>query len=297
MSVISHFGHLAIRDATTCAVVLVAFPVIRTCWPTTRIPTTAATRCRTGRPAVPRCWSRNRLPDEERTVPCGRSAAAGGFVLDQVTVTRGETRLLDAITAHLAAMRCTAVVGPSGAGKSTLLRLLNRLDDPSSGRVLLDGTPLTELDVLTLRRRVGLVAQRPVSLADRVVDDVRVGHPSLREEGVRELLARVGLPADFARRPTSELSGGEAQRVCLARALAVEPEVLLLDEPTSALDGVNATIVTEVARAHVAAGGTVVLVSHDFAVVHGVADVVLVLDSGRLVAQGRPDEIEYLEAG
>ena len=92
-------------------------------------------------------------------------SATGCFELDRVTVERGPARLLDAVTARIEAGRCTAVVGPSGAGKSTLLRLLNRLEEPSAGRVLLDGVPLAELDVLRLRRRVALVAQRPTLLA------------------------------------------------------------------------------------------------------------------------------------
>ncbi|PXY16694.1 ABC transporter ATP-binding protein [Prauserella flavalba] len=220
-----------------------------------------------------------------------------GFLLDQVTVTRGETRLLDAVSAHLPVGHCTAVVGPSGAGKSTLLRLLNRLDDPGSGQILLDGIPISDLDVLDLRRRVGLVAQQPVLLTDRVAGDLRLGQPTLGDHRMCELLERVGLPAGFAQRRTSELSGGEAQRVCLARALAVEPEVLLLDEPTSGLDGVSSGVIVEAARDHVAAGGTVVLVSHDLAVVRGIADTVLVLEHGHLIAHGHPDEIDYLEAG
>ncbi|MFB9690295.1 ABC transporter ATP-binding protein [Amycolatopsis plumensis] len=222
---------------------------------------------------------------------------SGGFLLDQVSVTRGEARLLDTISARLPAGRCTAVVGPSGAGKSTLLRLLNRLDDVSSGRILLDDVPLTELDVLALRRRVGLIVQQPVLLTELVAEELRVGRPELGDDAVRELLEQVGLPAEFAQRRTSELSGGEAQRVCLARALAVEPGVLLLDEPTSALDGVSSGVIVDAARAHLAAGRTVVLVSHDLAVVRSIADSVLVLDHGRLVAHGRPDELEYLEAG
>src|SRR5262249_37785035 len=154
-----------------------------------------------------------------------------------------------------------------GSGKSTLLRLLNRLVEPTAGRVLLNGVPLPALEVLGLRRRVGLVAQQPVLLADRVADDLRVGRPELDDDRAAELLARVGLPAGFEERGTRGLSGGEAQRVCLARALAVEPEVLLLDEPTSALDGVNVAVVADLAREHVAGGGTVVLVSHDLAVI------------------------------
>src|SRR6478735_2478335 len=153
------------------------------------------------------------------------------------------------------------------AGKSTLLRVLNRLEDPTAGRVLLDGKPIGQMDVPGLRRRVGLVAQRPVLLTYRAADELRVGRRDLPEDRSLALLQRVGLPADFAARGTAELSGGEAQRLCLARALAVEPEVLLLDEPTSALDGLTAGLIADPAGDHVTSGGTVVLVRHDLAVV------------------------------
>jgi UDP-glucose/iron transport system ATP-binding protein len=206
----------------------------------------------------------------------------GGFTLDAITVTRGPVRLLDAVSGCVEVGRCSAVVGPSGAGKTTLLRVLNRLEDPTAGRVLLDGKPIGEMDVPALRRRVGLVAQRPVLLTDRVADELRVGRRDLSEDRSLALLQRVGLSAGFAARRTAGLSGGEAQRLCLARALAVEPEVLLLDEPTSALDGLIATLIADLARDHVASGGTVVLVSHDLAVVRRVAHHVLVLKAGRL---------------
>jgi len=220
---------------------------------------------------------------------------AGGFDLERVTVTRGTAQILDTVTAVLPAGRCTAVVGPSGSGKSTLLRLLNRLAEPTTGRVRLDGTPLADLDVLALRRRVVLVAQQPVLLTDQVATDLRVGRPGLTDDRARALLGRVGLPGTFGERRTDGLSGGEAQRVCLARALALDPEVLLLDEPTSALDGVSAAVVADLARGHLTAGGTVVLVSHDLHVVRDVADHVLVLDGGRLAAAGSVSEIDYLE--
>ncbi len=211
----------------------------------------------------------------------------GGFVLDDVTLAHGSVRLLDHVSAHVPAGRCTAVVGPSGAGKSTFLRLLNRLEEPTGGHVLLDGVPLVELDVLALRRRVGLVAQRPVLLADRVVDEVRTGQPGLAEDQIAGLLTLVGLPPSISARLTGELSGGESQRVCLARALAVGPEVLLLDEPTSALDEANTTLIANLSRAHVAGGGTVVLVSHDLELVRELADEVFVLEHGRLATRGQ----------
>jgi putative ABC transport system ATP-binding protein len=216
-----------------------------------------------------------------------------GFLLERVSVVRGAATPLCQISAHLPGGRCSAVVGVSGSGKTTLLRLLNRLIEPTAGRVLFDGVLLTELDVLALRRRVGLVAQAPVLLTDAVPDEVRVGRPDLSDGRVTDLLARVGLSEQFATRPTAGLSGGEAQRLCLARSLAVEPEVLLLDEPTSALDGLSATVIATLVRGHVNEGGTVVLVSHDPALIGGVAERVLELDHGRLIADGRPDDINH----
>jgi putative ABC transport system ATP-binding protein len=107
----------------------------------------------------------------------------------------------------------------------------------------------------------------------------------------------VGLPISLAERRTAELSGGEAQRVCLARALAVEPRVLVLDEPTSALDGLNAALIADLARDHITTGGTVVLAGHDLTVIRRIADTVLALDHGRLIKAGPADSIDYLRVG
>ena len=105
---------------------------------------------------------------------------------------RGSATLLAEVSVSIPAGRCTAVTGASGAGKSTLLRLLNRLEEPTTGRITLGGVPIAELDVLALRRCVGLVAQASVLLTDRVLDEVRVGRHDMSEAGVVELLARVG---------------------------------------------------------------------------------------------------------
>jgi putative ABC transport system ATP-binding protein len=131
----------------------------------------------------------------------------------------------------------TAVLGPSGVGKSTLLRLLNRLADPDEGTIRFRGDDVRELDPLELRRHVSLVPQLPAPLPGTVAENVRFG-PSLcgREADVGGSLELAGLSGDFADREAGRLSVGEQQRVMLARALALEPEVLLLDEPTSALD-------------------------------------------------------------
>jgi putative ABC transport system ATP-binding protein len=215
-----------------------------------------------------------------------------GFRLELVTLTRGPAVLLAQVSASIPAGRCTAVTGASGAGKSTLLRLLNRFAEPTTGSITLDGVPLADLDVLTVRRRVGLVAQAPVLLTDRVIDEVRVGRDNVPVDGVVELLARVGLDPSFTERATAELSGGEVQRLCLARALAVQPSVLLLDEPTSALDGASAEVIGALVDDYVSAGGTVVLVSHDRSLIDSVAAQVLVLEHGHLIACGSPGSLD-----
>ncbi|MEV6773488.1 ATP-binding cassette domain-containing protein [Nocardia sp. NPDC051030] len=217
------------------------------------------------------------------------------IAFEGVCVGPGETALLVDIDATFPAGRCTAVVGPSGAGKTSLLRLFNRFAEPGRGRILLDGTPIAEMDVLALRRRVGLVPQRPVLLTNTVSDEVQVGR-ELGTDRIRELLIRAGLPGEFLERRCAGLSGGEAQRVCLARALAVEPEVLLLDEPTSALDGVAAGAIGALIRSHVGTGGSVVLVSHDPGFVAEVADDVWTVTGNRLVRQSPQSGVNRREA-
>jgi putative ABC transport system ATP-binding protein len=139
----------------------------------------------------------------------------------------------------------TALLGPSGSGKSTLLRLLNRLADPDDGVVRFHGTDVRELDPLELRRRVGLVPQLPAPVPGTVADNVQFG-PRLegREVDPEPSVRLAGLDASFLDRDASRLSVGEQQRVMLARALALEPEVLLLDEPTASLDA-DATAAVE----------------------------------------------------
>lgn len=215
------------------------------------------------------------------------------LTVQDVVVDRGGVRVLDRVSATFAAGRCTAVAGPSGAGKSTLLRLLDRLVEPTAGQVLLHGRPLPSYDVLEVRRRVGLVQQAPVLLGDTVLRDLRVAAPVTAQEAAA-LLRRAGLEDLPLDRRTASLSGGEAQRLCLARALAVEPEVLLLDEPTSALDATSALAVERVVRALVADGLSAVLVSHDLRQARRLADDAVILTGGRVVEAGPVAGIAYL---
>jgi len=149
----------------------------------------------------------------------------------------------------------TVIVGPSGAGKTTLLRLLNRLDDPDEGTVLFEGRDVRDYDVLELRRRVQSVGQVPVTFPGTVAHNVG--------EGAVALLARVGLDPKLADREADRLSVGEAQRMALARSLALSPDVLALDEPTSALDTENKAGIERLVRELADSGLTVVMVSHD----------------------------------
>jgi putative ABC transport system ATP-binding protein len=214
------------------------------------------------------------------------------FVLRDVVVERGGVRALDGVSASFAGGRTTGVAGPSGSGKTTMLRLCNRLEVPDSGTVLYHGRDVSTLDPLELRRRVGMVFQRPTLLGGTVLDELRVAEPHATLEECTGVLQRVSLAAAFLDRHGGELSGGEAQRVCLARTLLTSPEVLLLDEPTSALDAAPRLAFESLVGHLVDEGLTAVWVTHDMAQLRRVADDVVVLDGGRVAYAGSPDGLE-----
>ena len=205
------------------------------------------------------------------------------------------TTLLDDVNIEVATGDVFVVFGPSGSGKSTLLRLLNRLDEPTEGTVLLDGTDYRTLDPQTVRRRVGLVPQRPTLTEGTVADNVAWG-PELRDAPVdrdrmAELLARLGLDG-YEDRDAEELSGGEAQRVAIARTLFNEPEVVLLDEPMSSLDAAAAEQVEELLADVMAAYGlTAVLVTHDADRARRLGTCGVRLEDGRVARQGAIDAV------
>jgi ABC-type multidrug transport system ATPase subunit len=204
----------------------------------------------------------------------------------------GGTEILAGVDALAPAGEVTAVVGPSGAGKSTLLRAINRLIKPSSGEVYLDGEPTGSLDPLELRRRVGMVFQIPalfgVSVEEAVLYGARLAG---RSADPARLLEVVGLDPSMCRRVPETLSVGQQQRVSVARALALEPEALLLDEPTSALDeGARRKIEELVRDLNARLGLTMVFVSHDLSQVERVADRVVLLAEGRSAGQWERQE-------
>jgi putative ABC transport system ATP-binding protein len=175
----------------------------------------------------------------------------------------------------------TAVVGPSGSGKSTLLRLLNRLADPDEGTVRFHGDDVRALDPLELRRRVGLVPQLPAPVPGSVEENVRFG-PRLhgRDADPAGAVRLAGLDESFLARDASRLSVGEQQRVMLARALALEPQVLLLDEPTASLDAAATEAVEGALRE--LEGVSLVLVTHDPQQAERLTERRIHLDAGRV---------------
>jgi putative ABC transport system ATP-binding protein len=211
------------------------------------------------------------------------------FEFDRVSASRGGKPVFSDLTAAIPEGR-TCITGPSGIGKSTLLRLLNRLADPDAGTVSYRGRDVRGLDVLALRREVGLVPQLPALLDGSVAENVAFGaRLAGRDVDVDELMGLAGLDASFAARPATGLSVGEQQRVMLARALALQPRVLLLDEPTSALDedttrAVEATLLD----LHARLGLSFVFVTHDTRQPRRLADRVLRLRDGRLTVGGEP---------
>jgi len=175
----------------------------------------------------------------------------------------------------------TVVVGPSGVGKSTLARLGNRLDLPSEGFVRFRGSELGLSDPRWLRRRIGMVFQRPVLFAGTVRSNLIVADPQATDATLEAILRRVGLDGEILDRKADELSGGEAQRLCIARTLLTKPEVLLMDEPTSALDPENRLGIERLTRELVDNGMAVLWITHDLAQASRIADRIEVLVEGR----------------
>jgi putative ABC transport system ATP-binding protein len=195
---------------------------------------------------------------------------------------------LDRATGEVADGGVTVLVGPSGSGKSTLLRCCNRLEAPDGGVVRFRGDDVAGLDPLALRRRVGMVFQRPTPFAGTVRDNLLVAEPSLSEHAGELALERVGLTAGFLPRDARALSGGEAQRVCLARTLVTTPEVVLMDEVTSSVDPAARLGLEGLARALADVRVPVVWVTHDLDQMRRIADQVLVVVAGRIVHAGTP---------
>jgi ABC-type polar amino acid transport system ATPase subunit len=212
----------------------------------------------------------------------------------------GTLHVLKGVDLVVAERELVFVIGPSGSGKSTLLRCLNRLEEPSSGRILVDGIDMLDpkTDINHARQRIGMVFQsfnlypHMTALGNVTLALRKVAGKSRDEADAlgRAALERVGL-ADRAGHTPGQLSGGQQQRVAIARSIALEPRVMLFDEPTSALDPELVGSVLEVMRSLRESGMTMIVVSHEMGFARNAADRVIFMDDGAIVEQGPPAAI------
>jgi putative ABC transport system ATP-binding protein len=216
------------------------------------------------------------------------------FHLNDVTLVKSvkdrNFSILTNVGCEIQPQKITALIGPSGAGKSSLIRLLNRLDDPTGGKIYFRDKPLNSYNVLELRRLVGMVFQIPVMFPGTVGENIQYAakfqpRPDKRaSKSTRELLAMVGLDSDLEQRPAEQLSVGQQQRVSFARTLANNPEVLLLDEPTASLDPTAATEILQLTKTlQTNLGLTVVLITHILQQAKDYSDYTAYLEKGQLV--------------
>lgn len=224
---------------------------------------------------------------------------------DHVVKRFGDVRAIDNVNLAVDEGSFVTIIGSSGCGKTTLLKTVNALVMPDEGRVLVHGRPTSELDPIALRRSVGYAIQGSVLFPHLTVEQ-NIGYvPSLlnvrdRERtrmAVQKWMDLVGLPADLAERFPAELSGGQAQRVGIARALAAGPDILLMDEPFSAVDAITrASLQDELKRIHQQTGITVLFVTHDIDEALDLGDRVLVMEEGRAVQYAPPAEVLHAPA-
>ncbi|WP_409462045.1 amino acid ABC transporter ATP-binding protein [Amycolatopsis sp. GA6-003] len=218
--------------------------------------------------------------------------------LRDIHVRFGTLEVLRGVNLKVPSGSTTCVIGPSGSGKSTLLRCVNRLQEPDSGDLLLDGESVISSDPDALRQRVGMVFQHFNLFGHRsVLDNIVLPLRSVRglskedaAEVARARLAEVGLADKAPYRPAA-LSGGQQQRVAIARALAMEPEVMLFDEATSALDPELVKGVLDLMAGLASRGLTLIVVTHEMGFARSVADEVAFMDEGRIVEQGTPEQV------
>ena len=229
------------------------------------------------------------------------------YKIQDLNLHYGQFHALKDINLELPEKEITAFIGPSGCGKSTLLKTLNRMNDlvegcKIDGTVLLDGEDIFgNMDVNVLRRRVGMVFQKPNPFPMSIYDNIAFGPRThgIRKKAVLDEIVEKSLRSaaiwdevkDRLDKSALGMSGGQQQRLCIARALAIEPEVLLMDEPTSALDPELVGDVLDVMKSLAKEGMTMIVVTHEMGFARDVADRVIFMADGYVVEEGRPDAI------
>ena len=216
--------------------------------------------------------------------------------IQDVTLTRGNQIVLQHITVDIADGELLVIIGPSGSGKSSLLRCINRLEEIDSGIITLGGKSIHKIPVTELRQKVGMMFQKTAPFEGTVADNIRFGasvmNKSLSQRRILELMELASLEAELIDKPANELSGGQEQRLGIARALALNPSILLLDEPTSALDPIATHNVEEsLLKLQTNTDLTIIWVSHSIEQARRIGSRVLLLDEGEIV---REDTVEAM---
>ena len=209
----------------------------------------------------------------------------------------GKNKVLNGINFELKEGERVVVLGPSGSGKSTFLRCINRLEEPSSGQIILDGVEVTDKNIRKIRRNIGMVFQHFNLINNLTVMEnltlapvkLKVMNKPEAEKRAHELLKHIGLPNKANSYPAS-LSGGQKQRIAIIRAMMLSPEVLLFDEPTSALDPESIGDVLSLIRELADRGMTIMIVTHEMSFAREIATRIVFVDKGKIIEEGTPTD-------
>lgn len=217
--------------------------------------------------------------------------ATSALQLTQVSFQTEERHILTNISGVIQNGRITTLVGPSGAGKTTLLKLCNRLISPTNGQITFKGEPIETITPTTLRKQIGIVLQSAPVIRDTVQANLvlprKLHNEPVTDDEIREMLQLVQLDAKLLKQPATKLSGGQKQKLAIARTLMNKPEVLLLDEITSALDPTATREIEELIQAiNKKYGTTIVWITHNIEQAKAISDDVWVLAAGELIAAG-----------
>ena len=219
------------------------------------------------------------------------------LIIKDLKMQFGKNKVLRGIDFELHEGERVVVLGPSGSGKSTFLRCINRMEEPTSGTVMFDGTVITDKNVRKMRRDIGMVFQHFNLISNMTVMEnlvlapvkLKVMKRDKAEKRAKELLRHIGLSNKADAYPAS-LSGGQKQRIAIIRAMMLSPEVLLFDEPTSALDPESIGDVLSLIRELAERGMTIIIVTHEMSFAKEIATRIVFIDKGRIIEEGTPEE-------